>query len=198
MVDTVRRAIVGDVGQVDIASLLLASDESLPGIAALTNDLLGVLLILAFTTEGELVLGLAVWDLVDAEPFVGCSEEARQVTLNILDVVELGSQRVVDVDDDDLPVCLFLVQESHHTQNLDLFDLTSVADQLANLADVEWVVVAFGLGFRVDDVGVFPGLKRISIVSPGMRFYVLWGKHRSSRGSPYGGSNCARTEACPF
>ena len=165
MVDAVRRAVVGDIGQVDVASLLLARDQSLPGVTAFTDDLLGVLLVLAFTAESELVLGLAVGDLVDAEPLVRCSQEARQVTFNILNVIELGSERVVDVDDDDLPVGLFFIQQRHHAQNFDLLDLPGVANKLTNLAHVEWVVVTFRFGLGVDDIGVFPGLDPISIAS---------------------------------
>jgi hypothetical protein len=50
-----------------------------------------------------------------------------------------------------------------------LLDLTWVSDQLADLADVQWVVVALGLGLWVDDVGVFPCLKWRS-VSPILLF----------------------------
>jgi hypothetical protein len=117
-----------------------------------------LLLVLAFTAEGELVLRLAIWDLVDAEPLVGSTEKAGQVSLNVLDIVQLGCKRVIDIDDNDLPVSLLLIQESHDAEDLDLLDLTSVSDDLADLANVEWVVVAFGLGLGVDDVGVFPGL----------------------------------------
>jgi hypothetical protein len=33
-----------------------------------------------------------------------------------------------------------------------------VADQLADLAHIQRVIVALGLGLGMDDVGVFPGL----------------------------------------
>lgn len=82
------------------------------------------------------------------------------MALNILDVVELSGKRVVDINDDDLPVGLFLIEQSHHTKNLDLLDLTGVANKLTNLADIERIVVTLGLGLGVDDVGVFPGLPR--------------------------------------
>lgn len=67
-------------------------------------------LILAFTGEGELVFGLSIGDLVDTEPLVGSAEETREVALNILDVVELRGQGILDVDDDDFPVGLLLVE----------------------------------------------------------------------------------------
>lgn len=82
------------------------------------------------------------------------------MALNILNVVELRGKRVVDINDDDLPVGLFLIEQGHHTKNLDLLDLTGVANKLTNLADIERIVVTLGLGLGVDDVGVFPGLSR--------------------------------------
>ncbi len=81
------------------------------------------------------------------------------MSLNILNVVELGSQWVIDVNDNDLPVSLLLIQQGHDTKNLDLLDLSSVSDQFAYLADVQWVIISLSLGLGVNNVGVFPGLK---------------------------------------
>lgn len=83
------------------------------------------------------------------------------MALNIFNVVELRSKGVVNVNDNDLPVGLFLIEQSHHTENLDLLDLTGVADELTNLADVERVVVTLGLGLGVDGIRVFPGLEKV-------------------------------------
>jgi hypothetical protein len=144
--------------QVDVALVGLAGNELLPGLGALSDYVHGVLLVLALAAEGELVLGLAIGDFVDAEPFVGGAEKARQVSLDILNVVKLGGERVVDVNDDDLPVSLALVEQSHDTEDLDLLDLTDLGDELTNFADVERVVVTLSLGLGVGNVGVLPGL----------------------------------------
>lgn len=117
-----------------------------------------LLLVLALAGESELVLGLSVGDFVDTEPLVGGTEKTGQVTLDILDVVHLGGERVVDVDDNDLPVGLLLVEQGHDTEDLHLLDLTGVANELTDFANVERVVVTLGLGLGVDSVGVFPGL----------------------------------------
>lgn len=114
--------------------------------------------VLALAREGELVLGLSIGDLVDTEPLVGGTEETREVTLNVLNVVQLGSERVVDVDHNDLPVRLLLVEQGHDTKDLDLLDLTGVADNFTDLTNVQRVVVTLGLGLGVDGVRVFPGL----------------------------------------
>ena len=117
-------------------------------------------LVLALASESELVLRLAIRNLVDAEPLVSGPEKAGKVSLDVLDVVELRGEGVVDVNDDDLPVRLLLVKEGHDAKNLDLLHLAGVADELADLADVERVVVTLGLGLGVDVVGVLPGLER--------------------------------------
>lgn len=220
----------------DAARLGLAGNQALPGLSTLADDVHGVAvillvesssktlpvkkghirLVLALASEGELVLGLAVRDLVDTEPLVGGTEKARQVALNVLDVVELRGQRVVHVNDNDLPVSLLLVEKGHDTEDLDLLDLAGVANKLADLADIERVVVTLGLGLGVNGVGVLPGLERtaLSVVilvlekrlaeGPELELGIeeMWhcipgGRHRSSTGSPCGGSSCGQSEACP-
>lgn len=118
------------------------------------------LLVLALAGEGELVLRLSVGDLVDTEPLVGGTEETRELALNILNVVQLGSKRVVNVDNNDLPVGLLLVEKGHDAKDLDLLDLTGVADKFTDLANIQRVVVTLGLRLGVDSVGVFPGLSK--------------------------------------
>lgn len=136
-----------------------------------------LLLVLALSSESELVLRLSVWDLVDSEPLIGSSQQTRKVSLNILDIVELGSQWVVDIDDNDFPVSLFLIQQGHDTKDLDLLDLTRVSDQLADLADVQWIVVTLGLGLGVDNVGILPSLKSGQQLScAGTMLDLTWGK----------------------
>lgn len=139
----------------------LASNETAPGFVALVDDLGGVLFVLGLTREGEGVLGLSVGDLVDAEPLVGRADETGEVPLNVLDVVELGGEGVLDIDDDDLPVGLTLIEESHDTEDLDLLDLTDVANLLTDLADIERVVVTLGLGLSMGLVGVLPSLSDV-------------------------------------
>lgn len=86
------------------------------------------------------------------------------MALNVLNVVELGGKGVVDVDDDDLPVGLTLVEEGHDAEDLDLLDLADVADSLTDLADVEGVVVTVGASLGVLGVGVLPSLGEGTVV----------------------------------
>ncbi len=72
----------------------------------LLDDLQSVLLVLGLTREGELVLGLAIRDLVDTEPLVGGADEAGKMTLDILNIVQLVGKGIVDVNDNNLPVSL--------------------------------------------------------------------------------------------
>jgi hypothetical protein len=80
------------------------------------------------------------------------------MALDVLDVVQFRCERVLDVDDDDLPVCLALIEERHDPEDLDLLDLSNVADLLANLADVQRIVVTPGLGLSVLLSRIFPCL----------------------------------------
>lgn len=82
--------------------------------------------------------------------------------LDVLDVVELRSKGIRDVDNDDLPVGLALIEESHDAKDLDLLDLTHIADLLTNLAYIKWVIIALGLGLSVRLRRVFPGLQHIN------------------------------------
>jgi len=103
---------------------------------AFMNNLHSVLLVLGFSGESKGILGLAVGDLVNPEPFVGSTDEAWKVSFNILNIVELGSQGVLDIDDDDLPIGFAFVKKSHDPEDLDLLDLTNISDLLADLADI--------------------------------------------------------------
>lgn len=49
-----------------------------------------------------MVLWLAIWDLVDSEPFISSTEKTWEMTLDVFDVIDLWSEWVIDVDDDDL------------------------------------------------------------------------------------------------
>ena len=80
--------------------------------------------------------------------------------LNILDVVQLGSKGIEDVHNDDLPVGLALIEQSHDTEDLDLLDLADVTDLFTDLANIERIVVTLGLGLGVSLSRVFPSLKK--------------------------------------
>ena len=85
------------------------------------------------------------------------------MSLDILNVVKLSSERVVNVNNNNLPVSLLLVEKGHDTKDLDLLHLAAIANELTNLANIERVVVTLGLGLRVDGVGVLPGLRKIIV-----------------------------------
>jgi hypothetical protein len=53
---------------------------------SLKNNISSILLVLGFTAESENVFGLSIGNLVDAEPFVGSTDETRKMLLNILNI----------------------------------------------------------------------------------------------------------------
>lgn len=80
------------------------------------------------------------------------------MTLDVLNIIQARCQRVIDIDDNDLPICLLLIEKSHDTKDLDLLDLAWRCNELADFADIERIVVTFCLGFGMGDVGIFPCL----------------------------------------
>jgi hypothetical protein len=82
------------------------------------------------------------------------------MTLNILNIVQLGRERVLDVDDEDLPVGLPFIKESHDAEDFNLFNLPYITHLFADLADVQRIVVAVGLGLAVLLSRIFPSLPK--------------------------------------
>jgi hypothetical protein len=65
-------------------------------------------------------LGLSLDRIRRGTGLTGGPDQTGQVTLDILDIVQTRSKGVVDVDNDDLPISLTLVEESHDSEDLDL------------------------------------------------------------------------------
>ena len=80
------------------------------------------------------------------------------MTLDILNIVQLGCEWVLDVDDEDLPVGLAFVKESHDAEDFNLLNLPYITHLFADLANVQRIVVAVGLGLAVLVSGILPSL----------------------------------------
>lgn len=83
------------------------------------------------------------------------------MTLDILNIVQLGRERVLYVDDEDLPVGLAFVKECHDAEDFNLLNLPYITHLFADLADVQRIVVAVGLGLAVLLSRVLPSLPKI-------------------------------------
>jgi len=81
------------------------------------------------------------------------------MSFNVLNVVQLGGQRVGDINDDDFPVSLAFIEKSHDAEDFDLLNLADIADLFTDLADIERIVVSLCLGFGMKLRRVFPGLR---------------------------------------
>jgi hypothetical protein len=83
------------------------------------------------------------------------------MTLDVLNVVQLGCERVLDVDDKNLPIGLAFIEEGHDAEDFDLLDLPNKTHLFADLAYVQWVVVAPGLGLGVLLIRILPSLQNL-------------------------------------
>ena len=108
---------------------------------SLGDDLVGESLVLVLAIESEVVLGLAIWDLVGSEPLSGVGEVAWLEVLDVLEVVDLVSELVFDVDADDLPVSLSFVDHGEDAESFDLDDLTASRNSGADFANIDGIVV---------------------------------------------------------
>jgi hypothetical protein len=86
------------------------------------------------------------------------------MTLDILNIVQLGRERVLDVDDEDFPVGLAFIKESHDAEDFNLLDLPYVTHLFADLADVQRIIVAVGLGLAVLLSRILPSLPPKKVV----------------------------------
>ena len=84
--------------------------------------------------------------------------------LHILDIIQAWCKRIIDINNNDLPVRLTFVEQSHDAEDFDLLHLARLSDEFTDLADVERVVVALLLGLRVGNVGIFPSLGEGAVV----------------------------------
>lgn len=78
--------------------------------------------------------------------------------LYICDIVHLGSARITDIDDNNLPVGFAVIEEGHCPKDLDSFDLTSIRDLFTYLTSIEGIVVTRVLSVWVNMRGIFPSL----------------------------------------
>jgi hypothetical protein len=80
------------------------------------------------------------------------------MTLDVFNVVQLGRERVLNVDDEDFPVGFAFVEKGHDAEDLDLLDLSDISHLFSDLANVQRIVVASGLGLCMLLIGILPSL----------------------------------------
>lgn len=146
LVDSVGRGGGGGVGNgnVDLSLSVgdLLGDEVLPLSVSLSGNLKSKGAVLRFVVVGEGVGRLSVGDLVVSQEGEGGLEHTRKDLLDIGKIVELGSQGIADVNDQNLPISLSLINHGVSTQNLDLSDLSNlIVDRAGKIANIKRVIV---------------------------------------------------------
>ena len=102
--------------------------------------------------------------LVVAEVLADGLDGSGQVHLDVVDVVEHVRHGVGDVDGDDLPVRLAVVDEAEHAQHLDGADAAHAHLHGADLDAVDRVVVAGVAGVGRGHLRVLPRLREVAVV----------------------------------
>jgi hypothetical protein len=67
--------------------------------------------ILKLASKRNFIHRLAVRDFIKTKPFHCRAQQTRHMRLHIIDIIELLSQRILYINDDDFPIRLSLVEE---------------------------------------------------------------------------------------
>jgi hypothetical protein len=122
------------------------------------QNLVGIRRRLVLAVEGELVLFSALANLVHTEPLAHAIKNARHVGLDVADVVQRASQRIIEGDGNELPVHFAVVNHAENAKNLDGRDGAGLELLHADLEAIDRIVVALD----VAAVGKFEGdLRRL-------------------------------------
>mmetsp|Transcript_13735 Transcript_13735/g.35050 ORF Transcript_13735/g.35050 Transcript_13735/m.35050 type:complete len:293 (-) Transcript_13735:250-1128(-) len=156
-----------------ILGVLITSNQTQVEIIVLLDHLESIVTVASSTIEGKLVGRVSSRHLVGAEPLVDGMQVARALLLDVLHIVEFGSLGIVHIDRDHLPVGLTVIDQSHHTKNLHLNDVTNVSSGLTDLTNIERIVVTKAVGFRMLEARALPGLWEGTVVEQ----VALEGKH---------------------
>jgi hypothetical protein len=81
------------------------------------------------------------------------------VPLDIFDVIQLGCERILNIDDYDLPVCFSFIEKSHDTEDFDLLDLPDITDLFTDLTNIKRIIITLRLCLGVGLSGIFPSLQ---------------------------------------
>jgi hypothetical protein len=150
--------------------VLLARYQINPPLISLRQDVLGDVarVLVRITRDGD--YAVAACDFVVLEPVIESCGDAGAVLFDVFEGVHVRCDRVVDVDDHDLPVGLAAVIWRNAAQDFGLSNLTEVARVFADVEKVNGVVVAFFIDELVLDVGVLPRLRDLNAVSKTIRY----------------------------
>ena len=81
------------------------------------------------------------------------------MSLDIFDVIQLGCERILNIDDYDLPVCFSFIKKGHDTEDFDLLDLADVTDLFADFTNIKRIIITLCLCLSMGLRGIFPSLQ---------------------------------------
>lgn len=148
----------------NLAAFDFLAYEFLPELMSLSDNILSERRVLSFAVECKLILWLSIWHFVELEPFDWRSKQSREELFDVLNVFQLISQRVVDVDSKKFPVCLAFINQSECSKNFNLNNVTARSDTRSNLTNVNRIVVTATSCCLIDMIGIFPSLRQSSVV----------------------------------
>lgn len=120
----------------------LLGDEMLPLGVSLRGDLEGKSAVLGFIVVSKGVGGLSIGNLVITQESEGGLKNSREELLDIREIIDLRSEGIANVNNQNLPIGFSFINHSVSSQDLDLSNLSNVIlDGRGQVADIKGIIV---------------------------------------------------------
>merc|ERR1719184_5246 len=152
------------VGQYNTLAISLPTYQLLPAFIGTSNNILSKLFVLRLSIECKFICWLSIRHLVDFKPFHSCFEKSWHNLVNIVDIIQIVSKRIIDINSNQLPVSFALVNHSEDTQHFHLDHGAPLVDSLTNLTNINRIIVTLAVGGGVGMVWILPCLRDCPVV----------------------------------
>merc|ERR1719427_1235115 len=153
-----------NIGQHNALPVCLPTYQLLPALISTSNNVLSKLFVLRLSIKCKFVCWLSIRHLVDFKPFHCCLEKSWHNLVNIVDIIQIVSERIIDINSNQLPISFALVNHSEDTQHFHLDHSAPLVDSLTNLTNINRIIVTLAVGGRVGVVWILPCLRDCPVV----------------------------------
>merc|ERR1719153_1935278 len=153
-----------EVGQHNTLPISLPTYQLLPALIGTSNNILSKLFVLRLSIKCKFICWLSIRHLVDFKPFHSCFEKSWHNLVNIVDIIQIVSKRIIDINSNQLPVSFPLVNHSEDTQHFHLDHSAPLVDGLTNLTNINGIIVTLAVGGGVGMVWILPCMRDGTVV----------------------------------
>mmetsp|Transcript_8539 Transcript_8539/g.13088 ORF Transcript_8539/g.13088 Transcript_8539/m.13088 type:complete len:212 (+) Transcript_8539:293-928(+) len=136
-----------------------------PGVMALLNNFIGVVLVHESFIQAESVWWFSIGDFVSTVPFTNRVKHTGHFIFNIINIIEEWSPFIFSINCNNLPVTFTFIDHTKNSKHLHGADSTGLDETCSNLDNIYRIIVTPStFSIRVDVGGIFPSLWETSVV----------------------------------